>query len=129
MISVDTNVIVRFLTQDDEPQSQRALRLFEREELFILVTVLLETEWVLRFAYEFSPLEIAGAFRKLLGLTNVHVENAVQIAKVIEWHEQGLDFADALHLANSEQQSELLTFDQTFIKRAKGKSDCRVREP
>lgn len=129
MIAIDTNVVVRFLTQDDNAQYKKAFRLFNKEDLFIADTVILETEWVLRFAYNFAPAEIVEAFRKLFGLTNVHVENGLRMAKVIGWHEQGLDFADSFHLANSEQFSDLVTFDEKFIKQAKDKSSCRVRNP
>ena len=55
MIAIDTNIVVRFLTQDDEQQYQKSLKLFQEQELFISDTVILETEWVLRFAYEFKP--------------------------------------------------------------------------
>ena len=48
------------------------------------------------------------------------------MAKAIDWHEQGLDFADALHLANSQHLPALATFDEKFIKRADEKSSCRV---
>ena len=53
MISVDTNIVVRLLTQDDEVQYQKSLEIFQSPEIFIADTVILETEWVLRFAYKF----------------------------------------------------------------------------
>ena len=129
MIAVDTNIVVRFLTEDDLLQFKQAAKLFNEAELFIPESVILETEWVLRFAYRFSPAEIISAFRKLLGLPNVHVDNNGKIANVLEWHVQGLDFADAFHLANSAILSELVTFDSKFVQRAKGKSSCQVRKP
>ena len=129
MIAIDTNIVVRFLTKDDPAQFAQAVKLFTDAELFIPDSVILETEWVLRFAYEFSPLAIAGALRKLLGLPNVNVGDSEKMAKVIAWHEQGLDFADALHLANSDELAELVTFDNKFINRAKNKSRCLVRKP
>ncbi|MCP5410517.1 MAG: PIN domain-containing protein, partial [Chromatiaceae bacterium] len=52
MIGVDTNVLVRLLTRDDEAQFRKALKLFQQEEIFIPKTVFLETEWVLRYAYD-----------------------------------------------------------------------------
>jgi len=62
MIAVDTNVIVRFLTKDDEAQYQKAYRIFaESAQLFIPTTVILETEWVLRFSYRFSSDRIGYA--------------------------------------------------------------------
>ena len=129
MIAIDTNIIVRFLTQDDHTQYELSLRLFKQEDLFIPDSVLLETEWVLRFAYEFSPAEIVTALRKLLGLDNVYVEDGFKMAQVIDWHEHGLDFADALHLANSQHLPEFATFDEKFIKRADKKSKYLVRKP
>ena len=127
MIAVDTNVVVRFLTGDDVAQFKKAVRLFNESEVFIPDSVLLETEWVLRYAYHFSPNDIVIAFRKILGLSSVHVENTDKIAKIIILHEQGVDFADAMHLANSASCSALATFDKRFVKRAKGKSECAVR--
>ncbi len=73
MISVDTNVIVRLLTKDDIKQFQQSLKLFQEQNIFICNTVILETEWVLRFAYKFSPSEIYQAFSKLFGLPNVYL--------------------------------------------------------
>lgn len=81
MIAVDTNVIVRLLTQDDEQQYNSSLKLFqEKDNVFIPDTVILEAEWVLRFAYRFKPGEICKAFRNLFGLPNVHLTNASSIA-------------------------------------------------
>lgn len=129
VIAIDTNIVVRFLTKDDPTQLKQAAKLFNEEEIFIPDSVILETAWVLRFAYGLSPPEIVSALRKLLGLPNIHVDNGRKIAKVFEWHEQGLDFADALHLASSDMLSELITFDSKFIQRAKNKSSCHVRKP
>ncbi|MCI5218515.1 MAG: type II toxin-antitoxin system VapC family toxin [Candidatus Electrothrix sp. LOE2] len=54
MVSADTNVIVRLLVGDDKSQSEKAKQLFEQEEIFIPTTVVLECEWVLRYAYHHS---------------------------------------------------------------------------
>lgn len=129
MIAVDTNIIVRLLTKDSEAQYKAAHKLFATEELFIADTVILELEWVLRYAYEFEPLQICSAFKKLFGLRNVRLSNAQVIAQAIGWHESGLDFADALHLVTSQQHSSLKTFDDKFIKRARNLSSCVVERP
>ena len=55
MVAVDTNIIVRLLTQDDELQFQNSREIFKSYDVFIPDTVILETEWVLRFAYKFKP--------------------------------------------------------------------------
>lgn len=74
MVAVDTNIIVRLLTQDDNAQYQKSLEIFQTQTIFIPDTVILETEWVLRFAYKFKPSEICAALRKILGLLNVNVK-------------------------------------------------------
>lgn len=130
MIAIDTNIIIRLLTQDDRLQYQASHKLFATaEDIFIADTVILETEWVLRYAYEFEATTICAAFRKLFGLRNVRVTNAQLLAQVIDWHEQGLDFADAFHLALSQQHPKLKTFDEKFIKRAKKFTSCAVEKP
>ena len=129
MIAIDTNIIVRFLTKDDAKQYSASRKLFEIEEVYIPDTVILETEWVLRFAYEFEPTEICNAFRKLFGLHNVKLSNEFTIAQAITWHEQGLDFADAFHLALSQNTPILKTFDDKFIKKSKDLSKCVVQKP
>lgn len=90
--------------------------------------MILESEWVLRFAYGFQPNEICMAFRMLLGLPNVHVGHDQAIAQALNWHELGSDFADAFHLALSQTCRDFYTFDAKFARRAKGLSDCNVQQ-
>ncbi|MCC7135451.1 MAG: hypothetical protein IT528_03490 [Nitrosomonas sp.] len=73
MIAIDTDVVVRLLTRDDAAQYEKAYQLFEKQNVFIGDTVILETEWVLRFAYEYSPTSVVRAFSGLFGLANVHI--------------------------------------------------------
>ncbi len=49
--------------------------------------------------------------------------------KVLTWHESGLDFADAFHLAQSRQHTHLYTFDEKFVKRSQGLTACEVKKP
>ncbi len=129
MIAVDTNIVIRLLVKDDVKQFQRSLKLFQEKDIFICDTVILETEWVLRFAYKFSPPEIYQAFSKLFGLPNVYLRNANAIAQVLNWHQAGLDFADAFHLAQSQHCSQFYTFDRKFLSKAKGLTECQVKQP
>jgi len=127
--AVDTNVLVRLLTADDAGQFQKARRLFSDHDIFIPGTVLLETEWVLRFAYKFEAAAINAALVNLLGLPNARVTMPEMVAKALEWHRQGLDFADALHLAASQEQERFLTFDAKLVRKAGKLSNCRVEQP
>ena len=129
VISVDTNIVVRLLTKDDRRQYQISFKLFQEQEIFISDTVILETEWVLRFAYKFSASDIYQAFMKLFGLANVHLANANKIAQVFEWYRSGLDFADALHLAQSQHCTQMYTVDSKFIRKAENLSEYEVIQP
>jgi predicted nucleic acid-binding protein len=129
VVAVDTNVLVRLLVGDDAGQYRTSLKLFDTEAIFIPDTVVLETEWVLRAAYDQTPAEVCDALRRIFGLPNVTVSNALSLAQALAWHETGLDFADAFHLSLSQNQEALKTFDGDFIKRAKVLSACRVEKP
>ncbi len=126
MIAVDTNIIIRFLTQDDVKQYKKSFSIFNNHNVFISDSVILETEWVLRYAYEFSAEEICNALTKLFGLTNIHLSNSVFISQAIEWHREGMDFSDALHLTQCQQFDKLYTFDKKFSSKAKGLTKCSV---
>jgi predicted nucleic-acid-binding protein len=128
MPAIDTNVLVRFLTADDPQQYKASHKLFASENIFIADSVVLESEWVLRAAYDLSPAQICDGFRRVFGLPNVSLAHANRVTQALAWHEQGLDFADAFHLAQCQDHTSLKTFDATFIKRAKNLSKCLVEK-
>ena len=119
MTAVDTNILVRLLTQDEPAQAAIAKAMFAHEQIWIAKTVLLETEWVLRRAYGFNRQSIQIAFTMLMGLPNVHVEDEVIFPAVLALADQGIDFADAVHLESRPNDALLASFDATFIKRAR----------
>ncbi len=119
MIAIDTNILVRLFANDDQAQVQYAKKLIENNTIFISKSVLLETEWVLRYTYEQNSTDIYKAFENLLGLPRITVEDPACIIKTMRWYNNGLDFADAMHLASSSQVDEFATLDKAFVKRAK----------
>ena len=129
MLAVDTNVIIRYLTNDHPQQSARARRLVDGQDVWVPTTVLLETEWVLRSVYRHAPTQIAAALRKFSGLARVSLENAAVAAQALGWMEQGMDFADALHLSAASSCAEFATFDTDFIKSARKATASKVRSP
>ena len=63
MTAVDTNVLLRIVTNDDKSQAARAAAFLQKQDrVYLAKTVLLEFEWVLRRAYGFAPPEILAAF-------------------------------------------------------------------
>jgi predicted nucleic-acid-binding protein len=123
MIAIDTNIIVRFLTRDDPVQAARARALLETGSVFVLRTVVLETAWVLRTRYRFDRAAIASGLRQLLGLPGVTIEEPNTMAQALDLHDQGFDFADALHLASSGRADAFATFDHALRRRARRMSD------
>ncbi len=129
MVAIDTNVLVRLLTNDHPEQSPRARALLESHKVFVSLTVLLETEWVLRSAYGFASERIYAALRAVAGLPQVQVEAPNRLAQALEHAEAGLDFTDALHLSASEAPEVFATFDMRLIKGARRLGITAVREP
>jgi predicted nucleic-acid-binding protein len=119
VIALDTNVVVRFLTRDDPAQASRAKALIETGSTFLPRTVVLETEWVLRTTYRFERAAVTAALTKLLRLPGVDIEDRSTIVRALDWSRQGLDFADALHLATSAQAEAFATFDRALRRRAR----------
>jgi predicted nucleic-acid-binding protein len=119
MIAVDTNVLVRVIVNDDPAQARRALARMRSDTSWISRTVLLETEWVLRHAYSLDVATIGKAFTTLLGIPKVDVEDRAAVLDALAWHQQGMDFADALHLAASGGATAFVSFDKALEKTAK----------
>lgn len=118
MISVDTNVLVRVLVNDDPAQAKRATALLGAGPVWLTKTVLLETEWVLRYTYELDVAAIGMAFTKLLAVPGIDVEDRAAVGLALGWHQRGMDFADALHLASSAAATAFATFDRRLAKAA-----------
>ncbi len=120
MIAVDTNVLVRVMANDDTEQARLAAAMLKRsEQVFISKTVLLEVEWVLRSAYKLDSPTILNALREFLDRPNVELEDESAVRHALNWCQQGMDFADAMHLASAGAGREFLTFDTNLIKKAR----------
>jgi predicted nucleic-acid-binding protein len=120
VIAIDTNVLVRLLVNDDAAQSARVRALFEKEEIWIGKTVLLETIWVLRAVYEFKDATIVRAIKSALGLPQVHVEDSRVVEQALAAAAIGIDVADALHVASTPADARaFVTFDRTLARRGR----------
>jgi len=119
MLAADTNVLVRMLAADDARQHAEATTLFVNGEIWIAKTVLLETVWVLRKEYGFEHRVVGDAVGKLLGLSNVHVEDEESVLAALSLMGSGIDFADAIHLCSKPRGCTFVSFDKALVKRAK----------
>lgn len=127
MLAIDTNVIIRYLVRDDPLQAAKARKLIANNDVFVSTTVLLETEWVLRSVYAYEPEQIAAALTSFAGLPRVTVQDALSAATALAWMLKGIDFADALHLVQSGECDEFVSFDERFVKAANRLSRIPVR--
>jgi predicted nucleic-acid-binding protein len=118
MIAFDTNLLVRFIVDDDRQQADIAESLIRTNTVFLSRTVLLETEWVLRSRYRIQRRPLAGFFQQLIDMENVELEDGPLVAKAVEWYRLGADFADALHLGAA-GTALMHTFDHGFCKAAR----------
>ncbi len=66
MRAIDTDIVVRLLTADDAQQAQAARRVVGAGDIFLGVTILLKSEWVLSAGYGFQPKNIVAAWRACL---------------------------------------------------------------
>jgi predicted nucleic-acid-binding protein len=128
MVAADTNIVLRFILKDHPVQSPRARDLIAHNAIFIPVTVILETEWVLRRVYKLSKSDVNNALNAIVGTETIHVDHVDTVLTALELSEQGIDFADALHLAASASCEWMATFDQDFVKFGKS-STPPVRQP
>ena len=126
MIALDTNVLARAIASEiDADAATRAQRkraqalLSSGRQLFVPVTVIEELEWVLRGAYAMPPEDIAAVFEDMLAVENLTVDRAAAVSQALAWYRQGMDFSDALHLAQSGLCSGFVTFDTRFAKTAR----------
>ena len=93
MISVDTNLLARFLLKDDPVQFRRAVAVLQADEdVFIPITVLLELAWVLK-ARETTREEILASLRGILALPHVQQQHVEAVRVALGWVDAGMDVA------------------------------------
>ena len=122
--SVDTNVLVRLVVQDDEAQSRAVDRLLAKyarngDLLFVPITVVLELEWVLRSMLGQSKAQFIEVLSALLSMLEFSFESEDALEQALADYEDGdADFAEYLHLALSRGNKALpfWTFDRKAAK-------------
>ena len=124
MIGLDTNVLVRYLRQDDRVQSAKATELIEqrltrRDPGFISIVAMAEAVWVLERAYRLGDAEIATTIERTLQADSLVVENEQEVfTAMIALKEGRGSFADALigALCARAGCSATVTFDQKALR-------------
>jgi predicted nucleic-acid-binding protein len=124
MIGLDTNVLVRYLTQDDPIQSTKAAAVFERSLSaknpgFVSIVAMVEMVWVLDRAYGLDAQKIAAVIERMLQASELVVENEQEVFTAMMALKKGHgSFADAMiaELGAKAGCSRTLTFDQRALR-------------
>ena len=120
MIALDTNVLVRLVTRDDEAQAQRAKAAFDTHAgedggLFVADIVLVELCWTLVRSYELTRADLARTVQALLDNASIALESAAAAKIALAYFEAGsADFPDCLIVAKAGQVGciQTLSFDR-----------------
>jgi len=125
MIGLDTNVLVRYIMQDDAKQSPQATRLIEsldaENPCYITTVSIVELYWVLTASYELTASQAAQALEAVLRTKQLVVERADQVIRALRRFGGGhADFADCLIecAASGAGCTQVLTFDVKASKHA-----------
>lgn len=119
MIALDTNLLARFLLQDDPAQYIAVKALLTTHQIFTTpVTVMQELVWVLESKGRNSD-KIGMAMEMLLNLPNFKPEHDDALREALRNYREGIGFSDALHLALSAPHEKFMTFDKAFARKAK----------
>lgn len=125
MPGLDTNVLLRWLVEDDAAQADRVQVLLEAalagaDALFVPITVVLELERVLRSRYRFGKGEVVSVFTALLETHELDIQSESAVERALYLYREGAEFADCLHagLSGAAGRSPLLTFDKQAARLA-----------
>lgn len=124
MTGLDTNVLVRYLVQDDETQLRAVLALLLKKKatFFVPDLVLVEADWVLTSLYHWTVEEVADAFARLLTIQNLSFEDEGRIRSALRAIRQGADLSDELIADRCRDMGckSVATFDKGMAKRHRG---------
>lgn len=130
MTGLDTNVLVRYLTEDDPAQARRAAACIgtvvaRGEKCYISPVVLCELAWVLRGAYDVSKADLLLTLDRLLATTQFVIGDKDMVRRAVHAYRTGrADFADYIvgHLHRDAGCAKTVTFD----RRLRGDADFQI---
>jgi len=123
MIGLDTNVLVRYVAQDDAKQSPKATRLIESLSAeapgYVSIVSVIELVWVLAGCYALTKEDICEVLETLLRTKEIVVANADIVWKAVRLFKMGkADFADCLIVISAKEAGCEYTasFDRDAVK-------------
>ncbi|MEI5685847.1 type II toxin-antitoxin system VapC family toxin [Sphingomonas kyungheensis] len=128
MKAVDTNIVVRYVTDDDPVQSPIATRLLS-DPCYVSDTVLLETAWLRSSPYGFGRTLLAATLADLIRLPTITLSDPAWIAWAIERFVRGADLADMIHLVNARHMDAFISFEKRLGRLAGSKTPLPIERP
>ena len=129
MVALDTNVLVRYIVQDEKIQARKASKAIEaltaQNPAFISCIVLCEINWVLKTAYKISKTNCIEALNNIISVAVFDIENLEACLAALKQYEAGrADFSDYLiqNIAKQKGYDTVLTFDKKALKHPNFKS-------
>jgi predicted nucleic-acid-binding protein len=123
MIGLDTNVLVRYITQDDKRQAGLANSLIESLDDaspgFVTLVTVVELSWVLESAYNFTRQQFAEVMQTLMTVDTIKLDRAAVVASAVRVYAGSkADFSDCLieRLSASAGCEQTMTFDRAAAK-------------
>ena len=130
MIALDTNILLRFVLDDNAVLSPAARRIVERNDCWLSLLAVGELGYVLTSVYRCRIDEVASYCRILMDLPTVTIEHERRFAQALDGVEAGIDWYDAMLWASAPAGVAVFTFDNAFSKRASAIGwDVQVRLP
>lgn len=114
MKAVDTNVLARFMLDDDPVQSPMARELV-KAGAFVPLTVLLELGWLLQSRYGLARTHLASSLLDLFDVPGIVMDDEGAVRSAIAAYAKGGDLADHIHLVGAKGASAFATFDRRVI--------------
>jgi len=116
MIRLDTNYIVRYLTNDNEEMATIAENIILNKNPYISNEVLAEVIYVLIGIYEIPKQDVSDMLIQLISFKNIQVENKIIVINALQiFQNKNLDFVDCL-LCSYSKNDEIKTFDKKLLK-------------
>ena len=123
MLGIDTNILVRYLTQDDPKLASIVTKFFNKQHddgsIFINCIVLCELVWVLETAYEYNQKLIAMVLEKILQTKQFKIDNLTAVQRALQAYKRhNADFADHLiaEINHANGCQDTISFDKKAIK-------------
>lgn len=116
MIAADTNIALRLILDDDPDQVRSIQQVMADQSLFLPLTVMLETGWVLASRYGMTRAQVATALSALITLDRVEVARAELVQQAIDRFRAGADWADMIHLVAAHKLRRFLTLDRRLSR-------------